>query len=443
MSLFNVEFSSSSGDEDIPILPFNPKIQKGNEQVLKPKYLQQPSPVRRTRRETPIKIEKTVGNVYELKATVIPSEHQEEEEAKPVNRRVRRTRRQNTPTKTENTAEIIPKVETKQIPKSSSAPQNFFDDASNSDSNSSQEKPQPEKEVAVKRQHRGERREFTPTQLSPKPRRRHVQPDGEVDDYGSDKEKEIQSPPSPTLQNQNVNNNIKIPTPETQTNEEPKKENEPERAIENTEIPKPKPHIAIPVEVKPKDMPMSDISRKKITSLGGTKYEFKYYYNTNLEMSAKYKKGGEYVAICQGETVHLKGPSYACLAIGNHGSDFSLRMGSLTGEEMLTMRFTPPEKDEYARKIIISFFSAKEGQPLRLFSRQPTLDQSKKLVYQFNGRFKLDSVKNAVLYEKRNKEDLMWIRKIRPDVLELNAAFELDHVAIFAIGLASFITNVK
>ena len=432
MSLFNVEFSSSSGDEDIPILPFNPKMQKGNEQVLKPKYLQQPSPVRRTRRETPIKIEKTVGNVYEMQATHIPEEKHEDEEIKPQNRRVRRTRRQNTPTKSENTTDQIPKIENKRIPTSASAPQNFFDDSTDSDSHSGKS----QDEVVVKRQPRGEKKEFTPAQLQPKPRRRHIQPDDDGDE-NNDKDNTFNS------QNPgNLNNNTDVAGNTTQSNQDQKDDSQNSKPPENIEVPKPKPHIAIPIEVKPK-MPMSDISRKKITSLSGTKYEFKYYYNTNLEMSAKYKKGGEYVAICQGETVHLKGPSYACLAIGNHGCDFSLRMGSLTGEEMLTIRFTPPEKNEYARKIIISFFSAKEGQPLRLFSRQPIQDQSKKLVYQFNGRFKLDSVKNAVLYEKRNEEDLMWIRKIRPDVLELNAAFELDHVAIFAIGLASFITNVK
>lgn len=401
MSLFNVEFSSDDDSDDVPIMPFNPKYAKKNiDQNAKPKYLQEPTPQRRTRREPPVRVEKTVVdlNAQPIK-TEVPSN-----QATPT-RRTRRGRQ--APVNQEPVREVV-------TPKKEEEKSYSYDEEESSES--------PQEEIAVVRRRKPEK---APAEKPKQTRKKVVIPeDSEYYDNEEEAEKE---------KDKAVNNSVK---------EAPKEEKKPEEKKEKEHPDVHKKGVAIPVEIKPKEMPMSDISRKKTTSITGTIFEFKYYYNTNLTMSAKYKKGNEFVAIAQGEEVHLKGPSYASLAIGNHGADFSLRMGSVTGEEIITVRFLQKEKDELARKMIVSFFASKEGQPLRLFSRQPVLEDGE-LNYDFKGRFKLQSIKNAVLYEKKNKEDLLWIRKIRPDVLELQAAFEVDQVVLFAIGLASFITSVK
>lgn len=218
----------------------------------------------------------------------------------------------------------------------------------------------------------------------------------------------------------------------------------------------PEPAIPVPIKVIstaiPKNMPkvynrkenpIYRVARESSINIRGKRTFFSLFNVSEFLYSAKYKSGSDIIPIVKGQTVHVDGPMDACITVGNKETDFGLRMKSKTGDELLVIRFSPPEANEIARKLVCSIFASGEDIPSRLFSRQPTVQNMGKLTFDFGGRFHIISVKNAVLYDKNGKENIIWIRKTGEDVLEIEVARNFDHLIVFALGIASFISSVK
>lgn len=410
MSLFNVDFSESD-DNDVDLfkntVPFKPKFNVPDEKA-KPKYLQEQPHQNRTRRQKQ-DITKVEKKVVEVQPQVL-------ENPPPQQQNRRRTRKK----------EIITMhdVDSSDEPQENVNPPEEEETKQNSDS-----QPQ-ELEIKRSKTPKPEQQKAERTR-SPKGQNKFVKIDSSSSENATDE------PTDPVIKK------------EPKAKEEPKPQSE-----KKTENKAEQPHkdqptgnfskFAIPVEVKSKEQPMYRISREKKTSLLGMSYTFLLYQTTDHILSATYKKGAEVATIYKGQIPadkNANGDAY--VSVGNKTSDFALRLESKTGEEVLSIRFYPKEPKEAARRLTLSFFAPKEEAPSRLYSRQPTETNNGTIDFDFKGRFHITSVKNAVLFEKKSDPDLFWIRKIDRDVIELQAGFPIDPLCMFAIGLASFITEVK
>lgn len=201
--------------------------------------------------------------------------------------------------------------------------------------------------------------------------------------------------------------------------------------------------MTLPKVIKKEENMIFRIARKVVMSLTGRQTFFDFYLLSERIYSAKYKHGKEMIPIIKGTDSNFDGPMDSCVILGNKASDFDLRRKSKTGVEILAMRFYPSTKEDPHRRFVVTFFSPLENAPLRLFSRQPTVYNNGKLTFDFGGRFHHISVKNAILYEKKSSDDLLWIRKTGVDVLEIETAFPVEPLAVFGIGIGSFVTDVK
>ena len=199
----------------------------------------------------------------------------------------------------------------------------------------------------------------------------------------------------------------------------------------------------IPVPVKKKSNPIYRMARESSINFRGKRTFFTFFNLSEQLFTAKYKSGNDIIPIAKGSSVHVDGPMDACIIIGNKEMDFALRLNSKNGDEIFTVRFSPPDVDEIHRKMICNFFQNIQGYPTRLFSRQPTVESLGKFTFDFGGRFHLNSVKNAVLYEKKKLDNLVWIRKTGENVLEIEVSIDLDPLIIFTMGISSFITPIK
>lgn len=132
------------------------------------------------------------------------------------------------------------------------------------------------------------------------------------------------------------------------------------------------------------------------------------------------------------------------MQMGNNTADFSLHEQTEYGDELISIRFKPQETSaDTHRKMAVAIFKPLENAPVRLLSKLPGLDQDGKPFFDFEGRFSIESVKNAILIDRQYGPTLVMIRKAGEDVIEIEVRFPHDPIIIFALGIASFLTKVK
>lgn len=219
---------------------------------------------------------------------------------------------------------------------------------------------------------------------------------------------------------------------------------------------KPPPRQSLPVHLPPQeeveskqptkpDFPIYLIKREKKTHLNGRRIFFNFYLGEQQIYTAKCKtKTAHHVYIAKGNEAHLKSTSDAVILVGNDSSDFSLRKQEDLGNEILTVRILPPKTSaDKTRRMTISFFNPLEGTPNKVFSKNPNLNPDGKVEHDFQGRFSIESVKNAVLVSKIEGQNMLYIRKTGSNEIEIEPKFKHDMLWIFAIGIASFMSKVK
>ncbi|KAK8895801.1 hypothetical protein M9Y10_013686 [Tritrichomonas musculus] len=221
---------------------------------------------------------------------------------------------------------------------------------------------------------------------------------------------------------------------------------------------KPPPRQSLPVQIEPQNStelqehqqikpenPIYLIKRETKAHLNGRRIFFNFYIGDQQVYTAKCKtKNSDHVYIMKGNDAHLSSTADAIMLIGNDGSDFSLRKKEDLGEEILTIRILPPKTTaDTSRKMTISFFSPLEGTPKKIFAKSPGLNPDGKIEHDFEGRFAVESIKNAVLVSKLEGPSLMFIRKTGKDAIEIEAKFKHEDLWIFSIGIASFMSKVK
>lgn len=187
------------------------------------------------------------------------------------------------------------------------------------------------------------------------------------------------------------------------------------------------------------------VTREKKTHLNGRRLFFHLYIGSELIYTAKCKtKSAHHVYIMKGDDAHLGSDADALILIGNDSSDFSLRKKKNLGSEVMTVRILPPKTtSDTTRKMTVSFFTPFEGTPAKIFTKKPCLNPNGKIEHDFEGKFAIESIKNAVLVAKHDGPKMMSIRKTGEDSLEIEPKFEHEDLWIFAIGIASFLSRVK
>jgi len=196
--------------------------------------------------------------------------------------------------------------------------------------------------------------------------------------------------------------------------------------------------------IPPTPLTIFTITRENSFKISGRRIYFRFNRETNCIFSAKCKsKGSEKIPIVSGSEVHLRNPSDTVLIVGNNGTDFSLRERSQTGKELLTVRYYPKSIGTNSfRRMVITFFQKTEEMPQKLRSKTPTFTNDGVAIHDFEGRYSIASVKNAVLAEEESLPNLLMIRKIAKDAADIEARFPIDPVYLFGIGISSFLCSL-
>lgn len=193
------------------------------------------------------------------------------------------------------------------------------------------------------------------------------------------------------------------------------------------------------------EYPIYLVKRETKTHINGRRLFFNLYKGEEQIYTAKCKtKNAHHVYIMKGNEVHIKSTADAVILVGNDGCDFSLRKKEDLGDEILTVRILPPKTSaDTTRRMSVCFFERIPGTPKKIFSKKPTVNPDGKIEHDFNGRFAIGSIKNAVLVSKPEGPNLLYIRKTGNNEIEIEPRFNHDDLWILALGIASFLSRVK
>ncbi|OHT12220.1 hypothetical protein TRFO_18133 [Tritrichomonas foetus] len=179
------------------------------------------------------------------------------------------------------------------------------------------------------------------------------------------------------------------------------------------------------------------VTREKKAHLNGRRLFFSLFDENKILYAAKTKtKNSKTINIKKGSEAHLSAKSDAIILVGNEGRNFSLRNKSNTGEEIITIKVSPPKnKSNEIRKMTINFFEPMKDTPLVLTSNYSKMKK--------DHNFKIKSIKNNILTEKGKDQNKLIIRRSNDNDLEIEIGFMHDELWAFAFGIASFLSYVK
>jgi hypothetical protein len=122
--------------------------------------------------------------------------------------------------------------------------------------------------------------------------------------------------------------------------------------------------------------------------------------------------------------------------------DFGLKI-KMDSEDMLTVRFLPKGVHGPFRIMTVTFFNKEPKHPRRIGTKYPIVSPEGKLIYDFNGRFAIDSVKNTALTNRLGGRTIGSVRKTGKNLLEIDLRFPHDPLWILGIGMAAFLCKAK
>jgi hypothetical protein len=192
------------------------------------------------------------------------------------------------------------------------------------------------------------------------------------------------------------------------------------------------------------------ITRTSKRSIQGKRYFFEMAFQQQYSLFAKARNShpkGQ-VPICRTADVHLVGSCDYFLRPSNKSRTFELLKAS-DGERFFMLEIL---KDEVLQKAKIPCrrklsFSQNLGLEHEiLVSQRPRMSRKGYWFLDFHDRFTLPSMKNAIYVaeaERRNGRELITVRAIEKDRVEVNLAIDLPDFVVFGIGLASFLANYE
>ena len=130
----------------------------------------------------------------------------------------------------------------------------------------------------------------------------------------------------------------------------------------------------------------------------------------------------------------------AALVIGSN--EYSFRKYNQRGPELLTIKFQPTQRHLFRSAVVNFMFSSSDKKPQRLRSRDPPLNSDDKPVYNFSGKFYIESIRNMILYSRHQDKDYIAVRKTDTDELQIDTMFRANILWLVAISLADAISPV-
>ena len=177
-------------------------------------------------------------------------------------------------------------------------------------------------------------------------------------------------------------------------------------------------------------------------------YTYKFHHEGNIIFSAKCKKRNpnKPIVITAGEDVHISVQGDYYLVPENSATMFTLRKRTETGTKLMTAHILHNMENYILPRLVTVSLTEENGLPMQtLVTRKPKMNRNGIFTLDFQNRFTIASEKNAIFYNQalgRSSQNVLCVRKIAKETLEINTTDKLPPYLIFAIGLVMFTANL-
>ncbi|OHT13074.1 hypothetical protein TRFO_03505 [Tritrichomonas foetus] len=205
------------------------------------------------------------------------------------------------------------------------------------------------------------------------------------------------------------------------------------------------------VDEEPRRFPLSEsmrtfsVSRKKKSSIKGTSYIYTFSRNDQAilysKCNSRHPKGK--FPITTNPKVSMKSQGEYTLIANNGSRHFDIK--SQNGHVM-SFTIDIPTGVVKLPVMKITVDESFDFTPKNLKSKRPTLSRNGFWFLDFHSKFTLTSEKNAIFIEDGpdgENEDLVIVRKIAKNRLEIDVNLAASDIIIFGIGLALFLGKLK
>lgn len=189
------------------------------------------------------------------------------------------------------------------------------------------------------------------------------------------------------------------------------------------------------------------LQRETKQTIRGKRFYYRFYYQGDLLFSAKTKTRhpDTFVPIVSGSDVHMKGNHDYELHVSDEGTCFHLQKSKTPDVQLsykVVLESTLIMLPRYANVEIYQSIGYTET---KLTTRRPKMSTRGEWILDFHNKFILPSQKNAIFihFKDENGPDIINIRKIAKNSLEVDCFIKLPEIGVFAIGLCNFITRLK
>ena len=208
-------------------------------------------------------------------------------------------------------------------------------------------------------------------------------------------------------------------------------------------------HVCVPM---PAPAPIQEnryaITRKKKISIKGSSYVFHLMSQDEIILSSKCKNRNpsKPMPIARGADVHLSTGGEYYLIPDKGATIFELRKDSVNGPKIMGSHILQNIHNVMMPRTVIVDITEEAGIPmLTLVTKKPKLNRNCTFTLHFHNRFTIPSEKNAIFLNQAlgtRGPDVISIRKIGKETLEIIADATLPDVVVFSIGLTMFTGNL-
>ena len=99
------------------------------------------------------------------------------------------------------------------------------------------------------------------------------------------------------------------------------------------------------------------------------------------------------------------------------------------------------KQPDEAPKKIEAVFTPKEGNEIRIVNQEPVKQDNGEWFLDFDGRFALPSIKNAILIDPETHSVLFHVRKVEPWEVDIDSIPGIPHLLLFATLMALIICD--
>ena len=186
------------------------------------------------------------------------------------------------------------------------------------------------------------------------------------------------------------------------------------------------------------------IKREEKFSITGNTFTYTLTHNKKLIMSSKSK--GRYpsdpMPINHGSEVHLSHAGEYSFIPGKDATTFELRKESKKGKLLMKSQIIHSLSDKTSPRSVVATLNI-DSSSIDIVTKKPKKNSNGYYILNFHGRKTLPSEKNAifVLKGQENTPEVLSIRKIAINKIEIIIDSKINHATVFALGLTSFVGN--